>query len=387
MKVKEQFDLPGSVATPNAPPAKDLIIFSSGDRHYVVPGEFVVGVQTKLMGPDDPKFNPDEKRPQFMRKPVTFNGEVMFTSKLLALSHAQPLKAYFLKGHGEPSLEGTDDGGYKKFALQLAQNDIALENLELSGEADIPADCNLLVIAAPARKLYEPDLQKIDRYLGEGGKLMAMFNGVSVRQPTGIEAVLQHWGVNVVADYVIDTAESRSDQDVIVRSFNEKTFVNPLSELALQMVMPRPVMGIGSATPPAGAPQIDALVRSSDTSMLAGDRSAAPRGYPLITAVEQKSAAGVTAPRGNMRIVAAGDWMFLDNQLIESGANRDFLNYAVNWLCDREQLLKGIGPRPVKDFRLMLSPYQSKQLRWLLLGAMPGGVLILGWLVWLVRRK
>jgi hypothetical protein len=30
---------------------------------------------------------------------------------------------------------------------------------------------------------------------------------------------------------------------------------------------------------------------------------------------------------------------------------------------------------------------QQKDVRWLLLGALPGMVLLFGWLVWLVRRK
>jgi len=386
MKVKEQFNLPGSIATPNAPPAKDLIIFASGDRHFYVPGELIVGIQTSLMGPDDPKFDPNEKRQQWMRKPVNFNGEVMFTSKLLSLSHAQPLQAYYLKGHNEPSLNDTENGGYQKFALQLAQNDIVLKNLELSGETDIPADCSLLVIAGPVSKIYEPDLQKIDRYLTEGGKLMALFNFFSRRQPTGLESVLQRRGVDILPDYVNDQASSGSDRFVIVRNFNDKTFVNPLTELALEMALPRPVVMIPGERP-AGAPQIDALVSSSEASTLADNHSIAPRSYPLITAIEQKPVAGVTSPRGNMRILVAGDSFFLDNELIEALANRDFLNYAANWLCDRDQLLNGIGPRPVTQFRLSVTQHQMKQLRWLLLGAMPGGVLVLGWLVWLVRRK
>jgi len=67
--------------------------------------------------------------------------------------------------------------------------------------------------------------------------------------------------------------------------------------------------------------------------------------------------------------------------------NRDFLNSAVNWLLDSSQLPEGIGPRPVEEFRLLISRQQKQQLNWLLLGALPGGVLFFGWLVWLVRRK
>jgi hypothetical protein len=50
-------------------------------------------------------------------------------------------------------------------------------------------------------------------------------------------------------------------------------------------------------------------------------------------------------------------------------------------------LLEGIGPRPVTEFRLMMTHAQQKNVRWLLLAALPGGVLALGCLVWFARRK
>jgi ABC-type uncharacterized transport system involved in gliding motility auxiliary subunit len=387
MKTKERYNLPVSLASPNAPPAKDLVIFACGDRHSVVPGAAIVNYQTVQMRPDDPGYDPKEKRIQMMRKPVSFNGEVMFTSKLLALTHKQPLQSYFLQGHGESSLEDTADGGFQKFAMALAQNDIMIKNLELLGLPDVPADCGLLVIAAPIKELQPAELEKIDRYLSQGGRLLMMFNYFSRRIQTGLEPILQRWGVNVLPDYVSDPRSSGSDQVVIVRNFNGKTFVGPLSQLALEMVLPRPILKVEQPRQAANLPQVDALVASSELSTLAMDSTAPPRSYPLIVSVEQKPAAGIVSTRGSTRMVIAGDSLFLDNQLIETAANRDFLNYAVNWLCNREHLLAGIGPKPVIQFRLVLTDMQRTQIRWLLLGALPGGVLLFGWLVWLVRRK
>ena len=151
--------------------------------------------------------------------------------------------------------------------------------------------------------------------------------------------------------------------------------------------MPRPVGKINYSNPPANAPQVDELALASASAVLDGDATVTPRAYPLIAAVEQKPVAGVATPRGNTRIVVAGDSLFLNNQLIEAAANRDFLNYAVNWLVDRQELLAGIGPQPVTEYRLLLTNLQQRQLRWLLLGALPGAVLIFGWFVWLVRRQ
>ena len=172
--------------------------------------------------------------------------------------------------------------------------------------------------------------------------------------------------------------------DIVVDQFGKHPVVNSLSA-QLQLYLPRPIMKNPGL--PASAPEVDELFGTSAGGTLLGNRAEPPHNYPLACAIEQKPVAGVVTPRGNTRIIAVGDSIFLGNTLIESGGNRDFLNAAVNWLCDRPLLLQGIGPRPVTEFRLLITRHQQRQLGWLLLGALPGGVLILGWLVWLVRRK
>jgi len=52
---------------------------------------------------------------------------------------------------------------------------------------------------------------------------------------------------------------------------------------------------------------------------------------------------------------------------------------------DRSQLL-AIGPRPIRQYRISMTQSQMTAARWILLAGMPGGVLLLGLLVWLRRR-
>lgn len=107
-----------------------------------------------------------------------------------------------------------------------------------------------------------------------------------------------------------------------------------------------------------------------------------------MVAVEGQSVnKGAANPEANMRMVVIGDSMFLNNKFIEAGVNRDFAGYAVNWLLDRPTLLNGIGPRPVVEYRVMMTGTQLRNVRWLLIGAFPATALILGGLVWLRRRK
>ena len=101
--------------------------------------------------------------------------------------------------------------------------------------------------------------------------------------------------------------------------------------------------------PAADAPKVDELAFSSSDSTLAGEPGVAPRSYPLMAAVEQKPVTGAANPRDTTRMIIVGDSFFLGNHNIEggaSGANRDFLGYAVNWLLDESPMSPAGRCRP-----------------------------------------
>jgi len=358
---------------------KNLVIFDCGGRVKMVPGDGLTQYTLEQV--------PNAKEREFRRKPVAFAGEKTFTSILLTLENPQPLKAYFMQGHGEPSLTGSGNFDYLKFASTLEQNYVVLSELQLLGDAGVPPDCNLLIIAAPAAPYTELELQKIAKYLQEGGRLFVLFNYASVKTVTGLEPLLQHWGVNVVTDVVQDQKNTVTGQDVVVRDFNQHPVVSSLAQLSLQLVLPRPVFKTVAANAAASMPSVDELIATSPDATLVGTPAEPPHRYALACAVEQKPVAGVVNLRGTTRLIVTGDSVFLGNYYIEGGGNRDFLSAAVNWLLDRPQLLAGIEARPVTEFRMYLTRQQQRELRWLLIGALPGAILALGGLIWFIRRK
>ncbi|MGA9780104.1 MAG: Gldg family protein [Limisphaerales bacterium] len=373
-KIKTQYKL-------NSPTDKNLIIFDRGGGNLpkIVPGDALAKYTLEQV--------PNEKEREFRKKPIAFMGEMMFTSTLLTLENSKPFEAYFLQGDGEPSPADNGDTGYLKFAAILAQNYIELKPLVLLVDNPVPADCDLLIIAGPRTSFSNPELQKIDQYLSQGGRLLLLLDYSSLQHPTGLEDILRHWGVNVGNNVVQDPQRTISGSDVEVFNFSQHPVVDPLTGLGLELILPRPVSRINWQNPPADAPTVDELAFSGPASVLMNERGLPPRSYPLMAAVEQNEVKGLATAHGGCRMVVAGDSFFLDNHYIDGGANRDFAGYAVNWLLDRPTLLKGIGPRPVVEFRLMMTRQQQHQVRWLLLGALPGGVLALGGLVWLRRRK
>lgn len=367
---------------------KDLIIFDCAGRVKVFPGSALTTYKTELKGFRPSATNPEKPEADFEKHPVSFNGELAFTSILIALENPQPLKAYFLKNVGDVSLTDSSTVGYQKFAAVLQQNYIEVTNLDWVGNTGVPLDCNLLIIAGPSHLLTEPELTQIGKYLHEGGRLLVLFGYNSLGHPTGLESILQSWGLGVLDDVAQDADHTISSRDIVVTTFNDKnSVVNSLSDVKLDIYLPRPIVKLKQPGTGANQPEVDELFATSPGGTLVNDHSQQPQNIPLACSVEQKPVAGVTNPRGNTRIVAVGDFVFLGNYYIDSGGNRDFLNSAVNWLCDRPFFVSGIEQRPVNNFRLQITKHQQRQLTWILLGALPGSVLFFGWLVWLVRRK
>ena len=108
---------------------------------------------------------------------------------------------------------------------------------------------------------------------------------------------------------------------------------------------------------------------------------------PVIAVAEKGGIRGVSSDKGATRMVLAGDSYFLSNGMIDSAGNRDFASLAVNWLLDRNLLLGGVGPRPIREYSILVGPAQLVRTQVLLLLVLPCGVLGLGVIVWLRRRS
>ena len=81
---------------------------------------------------------------------------MMFTAMLLAVENPKPLKAYFLQGHGEPSLADSGETDYQKFGAVLAENYIATEPLQ-SARATTPSRTIATCSSSPGRSSAFPE--------------------------------------------------------------------------------------------------------------------------------------------------------------------------------------------------------------------------------------
>ena len=370
------------------PGQKDVVIFDCGGKTMIYPGAAL----TKVVWEEVPN---EKDRDLDRRKLTEFEGERVFTSLLIAVTSPTRPKAYFLQGHHEehPLLSG-DSVGYVQFLTVLRQNNIEVEAIDLVGANLIPADCRLLIIAGARTPLADAELDKIDRYLNEGGRLLALFKSQGMSQQTGevpatgLESILAKWGVEVGRRVILDPQNSPGKgYDFIVSGFSgTHPVVNPLIEQGgLQIMPPRPIAKLKVPMQGPDTFRVDEIAFTSPGAFMVGDPTH-KRMFPVMAAVDA-TIKGVTTERGSTRLLVAGDSFFLDNQLISHADNRGFVSYAANWLLDRVQLIDAIDARPVRKYRIIMTRGQLQTTQLLLMGALPGSAVLLGGLVWLRRRR
>jgi len=382
LEIKREFDLPETTKDEE----KNYVIFKSGKEARFVPGNFLT----------DTVIGRNQKTGELERRATAFKGETAFTAMLLWVSNPKPLKAYVLQGHGEHSINGSDEvTGYLNFKSLLQQNAIQVEPISLLGTNAIPTDCSLFVVPGPRNPIPEIELKKIEQYLDEGGRLFALFNSYATEADSGLETLLSaKWGVVVTDSVVIDPANAINSvkiapgRDITIATYYEHPVVKGLVNYQLNLLAPR-FLGAKRGQENSGDNLIvRSLFASQPTARLVNNSAVPAQSFVLAVAVEKKPVPGVITTRGNTRMVIVGDSFFLANEQVKTfPANRDFAYYAINWLLDRPQFTEGIGPKPFTEFRVVLTEQQMANLRWLLLGAIPGGILLFGSLVWWRRRK
>lgn len=330
-----------------------------------------------------------------------FKGEMLFTSAVASVIDPTRMKACFLQGHGEHQPRSQDQlTGYVKFTRLLEDKNVTWEPLMLSGPKDeIPADCQLIVIAGPLNPPLPEEIARLDKFLDQGGRLLLLTNPNQLaRDPrTGFEDLMRKWGVIITRSAASDDQYSVRGGDVQSRWFSPHAITAPLSrsEGVLLFPSPRMVSAVPSKFRTPETPAGDNIVTTSTNGLTKsnirdGVAYAVPhvdiRGeLPLAVAVEKGGLAGVTANRGATRIVVVGDsWVFA-NEWLDIGSNRDFANLTLAWLLDRSQFL-AIGPKVLNEYRLNVTDRQLKVLKGSLLAGLPGAVLVVGFSVWLRRR-
>jgi ABC-type uncharacterized transport system len=378
----------------NSADDKDLVIFDSGGTN----GRTIQVPNKMLWEFGQPHQVISDGQITYSRELKAFHGEEAFDAALLNVINTKPFIACYLVNHHEHDLDSREDTGYWRFCDILAQNNVMAGNLSLAGAGTVPTNCDVLIIAGPTRPIDPGELVKIRQYLMQGGRLLVLFNNFSSistgHYQTGLETLLTRYDVDAGQDFIRDTNNTTPGGVTLVRDFRTgHPISSSLQGYMLAVLTPRSVRAIPPDRQDSNPPKVTELAFTGTNSLLVRDNTTLPPagGIPLMVAVLKANARAGLVETEPTRIVVVGDSCCLDNQFLENApegaANSEFAALAVNWLLDRQQLMAGVSPRPVLEYRLALTNAQLTSIRWIFLVAMPGGILALGLLVWLRRRR
>lgn len=349
-----------------------------GGRHQIVPADELV----EYAAPADPADPPRR----------TFRGEALFGRAIQGLVQATRPVACFLQGHGE---RGPDDfdrhAGYSRIAAHLRNANLDVERLDLGETKTVPNRCAVLIVAGPAKEFAPFEIALLRDYLNRKGRLLLLLDA---RIRTGLEPLLQDWGVLLGNDVVVDDARTLSGRELHVSTYPPHAITAPLQDLASVFFWPRSVRA-RDAEPGADKPAIAPLAVCSATGWAEFDpddpaaqfdpQVDLPGPLPIAVAVERGPVPGVHVQIRPTRLVVVGDSDFAANGGL-MGANADFFLNAVRWLLESEGGFAAV-PAAFEELRLVLDARQLRHLFWFAGVALPGCVALLGgWAVWRRRR-
>jgi ABC-type uncharacterized transport system involved in gliding motility auxiliary subunit len=328
---------------------------------------------------------------------IAFKGEQAFSSAIQGVVQETVPAIYFLTGHGERDITSFDRRtGFSGAAQLIERDNVAVKPLLLSTEKQIPADCAALIVAGASQSMSKPEADMIAVWLRRSGRLMVL---ADAGQTSGLEKMLQEWGLLLRNDVVIDPDRTLTGREVFASAYNKHPITAKLGTTAAIFHMPRSVEAdyTQPKTTAADRPQVTPLVLSSKNSWAEAQPDQVPAKFDIGTddlkgpvslavAVEKGDTAGLLDMQIRpSRLVVFGDSGFVSNSGLTGGDASLFMS-ALNWLLDREQLM-AINPKVVDDTRLKLTREKVRTLFWSTVGIIPALAALIGTALWFRRRK
>lgn len=331
-------------------------------------------------------------------KVKAFKAEEAFTNAILDLLEPKKPVLYFTSGHGERAAAPGGEG-ISTFRDRLAKEGAQVRDWQSLGQAAVPSDAGVLVIAGPQNRFLPQEADAIGRYLLLGGKALVLLDPVITegKSPafgeTGLEGLMKTWGVTADQDIAIDpkgVVPYLGAQTFFAAGYSAHPIVKDLDRnklpvlftLAQSLHLDKPADADYTAEP---------LIRT--TAQAWGEKDLAHLDKVSLDPEDEKGpltlAAVVSSEKigKKARLVVVGDSDFLSDALLPAGnGNLLFSLNAMHWLLAQESRL-AIPPKTAVETHLTLTGQQSNVLFILFVVLMPGAIIGAGIFVYLRRRR
>jgi hypothetical protein len=325
--------------------------------------------------------------PRLERRLIGYQDEDHLSSAIRRAIEGTPRKFYFLADKSQVA-GGEEDAPWDFLSRTFKNLNIDLVPVRVSGMEKIPADAAGVALVAPRYDLDERELAVFREYWNRPrAAVYIVLDPTLKQQPPQLRAFLREHGVTPRATRLFTMQGNKQVYDVAATFTN----VSAVGDL-----------GNASTLFEGGSSTLEIRENAADLDL----RRIEP--YPLVKALDRYIAQpldgsaplpgphylGASISRGNERSDTVGDatarMIVVTNSDFLRPSKRhkehiDFLRNTTNWLIGREELM-GIGPMPVKHYKLLLPASKVSFANMLNVIFIPGALMLVGVFVWNIRR-
>lgn len=307
-----------------------------------------------LFGADDPKL------------------EEKVTNAIIQVAKGEKKKIYYVSGHGEKLLSDTGKEGFSEMKEQLEGGRYTVEELILAEKGAVPADADIIIMAAPKADLLDPEVKAIEAYMAKGGKSLIMVEPTS--SPT-VKTLLAKYGTvfnpkkTVVELNPLQQLAGGNPLTPIVASYSKESEITREAKQITLFPVATPIEKSEHVTPDLKVtPLFFTSAKSFESDLKENQVKPNPktdRKGPLSLAVSVSGKIPVKSEvtktgeavkpdekkEIEFRMVVVGDSDFASNSGRRFGINSDLFQNMLSWLAHEEDLIS-IRPRPadMSDF-------------------------------------
>lgn len=359
-----------------------------GSQYSIEEGALIMqcGSKTRVIPMDEMyEYDSDEGA-------LTYLIEERIAAALMGFMQDKEEVIYFVTGHGE----STDE----TFRNLFANNGYTVEDIQLYKGMSFDDDATLMVIVSPTKDYSIAEVGVVESFLtnnNEYGRNLMVFSGSADTDTPNLQALLYEWGIEYNRDMVIESDTSRyislptifqpdidsNDLTESLVSGNVPTIISSARSLNVRFEENGNLMVAPVLTTPSTSFGKDT---TSGTNIATYDKQDGDTAGPLNIAVLSQMLKVYNNQNVYSNIFAVGSSEMLISDYMAYANNGDFLLKVYDLMMQRESETILDAVKYASSDTLVLTEAQSTTINIIVMGVIPGIVLIIGVIVFIRRR-
>ena len=317
-----------------------------------------------------------------------FDGEGQITSAIGYVTSENLPVLYTVEGHGEKDI-------YSSVKEDIEKANMDIKSLNLLTEGSVPDDADCLFIDSPSTDFSSDEKDAIIEYLENGGKAM-IFSDYTTEDMPNFDAILENYGVQRVDGVVFEGDNQHYAMQMpyyLVPTINSTDASSETASAGYYVLVPY-AQGIKQLEDVRDTVKIESILTTSDQAYSKTDLNS--------NTIEKEDGdvegpfdLGVSITESldddkETQIVYYSTSNLMDSQTNQmvSGGNEKLIMESLKWMTDTEESASvSIPSKSLEVSYLTITDYDAAFWKICTIALIPGIFLVIGFVVWIKRRK